>query len=124
MRSKASGRVNGTKAKIIEVSRRLFSEHGLDAVPLRDIATEAGGHGAAINYHFGSKEQLIREIYRQLFEGLNKSRIEALDDYEASLNGKKAAPDQIVRAWVASTVAFSTSEEDGGISWVGLRFPA
>ena len=64
------------------------------------------------------KSSLIREIYRQLFEGLNKSRIKALDDYEASLKGKKAAPEQIVRAWIASTVTFSTSEEGGGIYWV------
>jgi AcrR family transcriptional regulator len=125
MRSKASGRLKvGTKDKIIEVSRRLFSEHGLDAVPLRDIAAEAGVNGAAINYHFGTKEHLIREIYRQLFEGLNKSRIKALDDYEASLKGKKAAPEKIVRAWIASTVKFSTSQERGGIYWVRLLFHA
>ena len=125
MRAKASDRTKGgTKAKIIAVARRLFSEHGLDAVPLRDIATEAKVNGAAINYHFGTKEQLIREIYRQLFEGLNKSRIAALDEYKASLKGKKADPEQIVRAWIASTVAFATSQEFGGIYWVQLLFHA
>src|SRR5690349_10762718 len=101
MRGIAEGEVEGgTRHRILEAAIRLFAEHGFDAVSLRDIATRAEVNGAAINYHFRTKELLIREIYRRLFDDLNKLRIKSLDDYEVSSRGRKADPRRIVRAFV------------------------
>ena len=116
--------VGGTKHRIIEVATRLFAEHGIDAVPLRDIAVEADVNNAAINYHFGSKEQLVREVYRRLFVALNELRLKALDDCEVAAKGRPLKPETIVRALVAPMVGFSTSPEHGGIYLVRLTFHA
>jgi AcrR family transcriptional regulator len=116
--------VGGTKHRILEVATRLFAEHGIDAVPLRDIAVEADVNSAAINYHFGSKEQLIREVYRRLFVVLNALRLKALDDCEVAAKGRPLEPEAIVHALVAPMVSFSTSPEHGGIYLIRLTYHA
>jgi AcrR family transcriptional regulator len=42
----------------------LFAEHGLEGTSVRAIAEKAGANIAAINYHFGSKENLYNEALR------------------------------------------------------------
>jgi AcrR family transcriptional regulator len=57
-----------TKEQIVQAAERLFAEHGVDGVSLRQIGAAAGNaNNSAVQYHFGSKEQLIRAIfeYRQ-----------------------------------------------------------
>jgi AcrR family transcriptional regulator len=52
-----------TVDRLIEVAERLFAEHGLDGVSLRQIAAEAGTlNNSAVRYHFGSKEALVTAI--------------------------------------------------------------
>lgn len=114
----------GTRFRILETAMRLFAEFGLDAVPLRDIAREAVVNGAAINYHFGSKEQLIREVFRRCFDRVNALRVKALDDYEVAAKGRPLKPEQIIRALVEPMVRFSFSKEGGGIYFIPLLFHA
>jgi AcrR family transcriptional regulator len=53
-----------TKEQIVCTAERLFAEHGLDGVSLRQISAEAGsGNNSAVQYHFGSKEQLVEAIF-------------------------------------------------------------
>lgn len=52
----------GTREHIIEAAMRLFAEKGYEATSVRDIATQAQANLALINYHFGSKEGLLKEI--------------------------------------------------------------
>jgi AcrR family transcriptional regulator len=52
-----------TVDRLIEVAERLFAEHGLDGVSLRQIAAEAGTlNNSAVRYHFGSREALVTAI--------------------------------------------------------------
>ena len=51
-----------TRAKIIEASGRLFADRGYDGVTVRDIVKKAKTHPGALNYHFGSKKSLYREV--------------------------------------------------------------
>jgi AcrR family transcriptional regulator len=52
-----------TARQLMLTAERLFAEHGLAGVSLRQIATEAGSaNSSAVHYHFGSKERLVEEI--------------------------------------------------------------
>lgn len=125
MRATSSSEAKGgTKDRILEAATRLFAERGLDAVSLRDIAVDANVNGAAINYHFGSKELLIREVYRRILSGVNKLRIQALDDCEVAARGKKLEPREIVHALVEPMVRFSNGTGGGDVYVVRLIFHA
>ena len=54
-------------------------ESGDEATSMRAITSAAELNLASVNYHFGSKEGLLREVFRRRLAWLNKERIAALD---------------------------------------------
>lgn len=59
------GNVRGqaTRLRILYAAEKLFAEHGLTAVPLRDIGKAAGQRNhAAVQYHFGEREEVVKAI--------------------------------------------------------------
>ncbi len=48
----------------METALRLFSERGTTAVSMRELAEAAGVTVPGLYYHFASKAELIREVYR------------------------------------------------------------
>ena len=51
-----------TQEKILDAAEALFMEHGFEATSLRQITAAAGVNLAAVNYHFGSKEELFQAV--------------------------------------------------------------
>lgn len=52
-----------TRQLILAAAERLFAERGIEAVPLRDVGIAAGQRNhAVVQYHFGDRAELIREI--------------------------------------------------------------
>jgi AcrR family transcriptional regulator len=64
---------------------RLFAQHGVDGVTVREIATAAGqkNHGA-VGYYFGTKEALVREIVADGARIIDERRNALLDELEAA----------------------------------------
>lgn len=63
------------KEQIVLAAERLFAEHGLDGVSLRQISAAAGnGNNTAVQYHFGTKEHLVQEIFEYRLPELNERR--------------------------------------------------
>ncbi len=62
-----------TKARLVEAAGELFAELGFEGATVRSICARAGANQAAINYHFGDKEQLytkaLLEAHRCGLEG-------------------------------------------------------
>ena len=53
-----------TRDRIVEAALRLFAERGTTAVSMRELADAAGVTVPGLYYHFASKSDLIREVYR------------------------------------------------------------
>lgn len=52
------------KDRIKRTAMRLFVEHGVDAVSMRDIAEAAGMKAPSLYAHFRSREELISEMFQ------------------------------------------------------------
>jgi AcrR family transcriptional regulator len=64
-----------TALQLLLAAERLFAEHGLAGVSLRQISLEAGSsNNSAIRYHFGSKEDLLRAIFDYRLGDLTQRR--------------------------------------------------
>ena len=73
-----------TTERLIVVAEQLYADHGLAAVSLRQIAEAAGQKNhAVVQYHFGTKEELLKAIVRYRTEDAQDQRRAALDQLEA-----------------------------------------
>ncbi|MCP3804940.1 TetR family transcriptional regulator [Allokutzneria sp. A3M-2-11 16] len=84
-----------TRSRIIEAATGLFAEHGYSGTGMRALTRAAGVNIAAVNYHFGGKVELLRAVFAQLGEEVNRDRAARL----AALG-----PDASVRELVTALV--------------------
>jgi AcrR family transcriptional regulator len=64
-----------TKEVIVLVAERLFAQHGIHGVSLRQIGTAAGtSNNSAVQYHFGSKDGLIEAIFGYRVPSIHQRR--------------------------------------------------
>ncbi|WP_243048913.1 TetR/AcrR family transcriptional regulator [Dyella sp. RRB7] len=76
----ASQAVLPTKERILGAAEELFARHGFEGASLRQLTAAAGVNLAAVNYHFGSKDRLIEEVFRRRLDQLNGRRMAALQE--------------------------------------------
>ncbi|HYM60289.1 MAG TPA: TetR/AcrR family transcriptional regulator [Thermoanaerobaculia bacterium] len=67
-----------TKEILLQAAEKLFLARGPQETTLRDITHEAGVNLAAVNYHFGSKEELIFEVFKRRLTPLHERRLELI----------------------------------------------
>jgi AcrR family transcriptional regulator len=67
----------GTRAKLLEAAGEEFAAKGYEAASVREICSRINANVAAVNYHFGSKEELyvatVLEAHRCGMEGMPES---------------------------------------------------
>jgi len=73
-----------TRQKLLDAAENLFADNGLEAVSIRDIATEAEVNVAAVNYHFQGKDKLYQEVLRQVMNRKQTRYVEALNQKMAN----------------------------------------
>lgn len=75
---------DATKVRLIVNAEKMLAERGLDAVSLREITIASGERNAsALNYHFGSRQGLIRAISAYRMGAIDARRHELLSAVEA-----------------------------------------
>lgn len=56
----------GTEQRLLEAAGEIFAEFGYRAATVRQICEKAGANVAAVNYHYGDKEQLYQAVLRSV----------------------------------------------------------
>jgi AcrR family transcriptional regulator len=92
-----------TRAAILDAAERLYAERGFGDVTLRDIVAAADVNLAAVNYHFGSKDELIAELFVSRSLATNRERLTQLKMAEEAGDGR-ASIESILRALVGPTL--------------------
>jgi AcrR family transcriptional regulator len=90
--------------QILDVAERLFAEKGVSETSVRAITSEAGVNVAAINYYFGTKDDLFHEAVTRRITPLNEERYLLLDS--CFIEGSTEQPDieRILFALVAPSI--------------------
>ncbi len=100
-----------TKERILDAAELLFAREGYHPTSLRAITKEADVNLAAVNYHFGSKEALIKEVIARRLLPLNALRSKRLQEVKDEAQRKKQKPPikDVLRAFIEPTLKFRES---------------
>jgi AcrR family transcriptional regulator len=112
-----------TKDRIIAAAQELFGEQGYPATSMREITARADVNLAAINYHFGSKENLLHEIVRYCMKPLNEQRMHGLGQLEVAAreSGTPLALRDVVHAFLEPAVRLFSSTNNEALPCMMAR---
>jgi AcrR family transcriptional regulator len=85
---------------MLDAAESLFGEQGVDRVSIRDITEAAKVNVASVNYHFGSKEELIAAVFERRLAPLNAERLRLLDEIESTAGFGGTPVESILNAFV------------------------
>lgn len=77
-----------TRERILEAASEMFAERGVEAVSLRELTLRAGVNLAAVNYHFGSKEGVLAEVFARSSQPIVRWRLDLLEKVERDAAGR------------------------------------
>src|SRR5882672_2480295 len=103
-----------TRSAILAAAERLYADRGFGDVTLRDIVAAANVNLAAVNYHFGSKDELIAELFVTRSLATNRERLNELKAAEEK-GGGRTNIDAILRALVGPTLRGCLGPDRGAL---------
>ncbi len=109
-----------TRERILDAAERLFMAHGYDGTSMRQITGEAAVNLAAVNYHFGSKESLMQEVFRRRLDWLNEERMQVLNRLEQEAGDQPVKPSAIVDAFFGTLLRMADDDKRGGMTFLRL----
>lgn len=109
-----------TKHRILDAAEALFMEHGFEATSLRAITAAAEANLAAVNYHFGTKEELFEAVLTRRLDPMNQRRVALLTELEA-LAGEGVVPcDRVLAAMFLPALELARDPALGGTNFLRL----
>ncbi|MBB3173862.1 AcrR family transcriptional regulator [Endobacter medicaginis] len=119
MAEKRKAPESDTKNRILDAAERLYVEHGVDGVSLRPVTAAARANLAAVNYHFGSRDNLLRAMLERRLDPLNAARDRLLDACEARWGERLACEHMLAALFVP---ALHQAREAGESGYERMRF--
>ena len=100
-----------TKKRILDSAEILFAQRGYQGVSVRDIIAAAKCNVAAVNYHFGGKENLYLEVFRSRWmpraKRVRHAFKQSLKEYKRPLRAG-----DVIRALTTAFLELELSEEE------------
>lgn len=110
-----------TKTRILNAAEQLFAKEGYHYTSMRAITGAAEVNLAAVNYHFGSKEALLKAVIERRLLPLNQIRIERIHAVLTAAAETEQRPEttDLLRAFIEPTLAFR-NEGPGAVEFIAL----
>jgi AcrR family transcriptional regulator len=89
--------VETTATRLLDAAERIFAEQGIEAASVRAITHAAGANIAAVNYHFGSKQDLVQALLERRVTEMHDARRPLLD---RALDATRVSARDIAAVWV------------------------
>ncbi|ART81443.1 TetR family transcriptional regulator [Oceanisphaera profunda] len=99
-----------TKQKILNTAELLFAELGFNDTSLRQITSTAGVNLASVNYHFGSKKDLIKAVMNR-YLALFMPKVDA--ELSQLLSQPTLTLPQVFECFVAPLLSLSSVRRQG-----------
>jgi AcrR family transcriptional regulator len=100
-----------TKERILDAAETLFAQYGFGGTSLRQVTSQADVNIAAVNYHFGSKENLVNEVFRRRMDEMSAQRLQRLQTAVAERPDDLEA---VLAAFVEPALAMAQDRHGGG----------
>ncbi len=100
-----------TKERILDAAETLFAQYGFGGTSLRQVTSQADVNIAAVNYHFGSKENLVNEVFRRRMDEMSAQRLQRL---QATITAHPDDLEAILAAFVEPALAMAQDRHGGG----------
>jgi AcrR family transcriptional regulator len=99
-----------TRERVLRAAAQLFADRGFKKVTVRDICRAARANVAAVNYHFGDKSGLYREVLQRAIDTV-RATSEA-----ARVAGEGKPADERLRRYIHVSLCRVVAE--GATSWI------
>src|SRR5437764_8788872 len=109
-----------TKDRILDAAEALFLDHGFEATSLRAITAAAGVNLAAVNYHFGTKEELFQSALTRRLDPMNQERLALLTRLEKEAAPKALSCEKILTALFIPALTLARDPRRGGKNFLRL----
>ena len=100
-----------TTDRSLGAAEELFALHGFAGTSLRQVTSVADVNIAAVNYHFGSKENLVNEVFRRRMDEMSSARLAQLELATTTAPGDLRA---VLAAFVDPALALAHERNNGG----------
>jgi AcrR family transcriptional regulator len=98
--------------RLLDAAERLFADHGFDATSVRDITKNADCNVAAVNYHFGNKENLYTEVFRRRMTALRDARLAGIQVVMAQTQAQPTL-EELLRTFATAFLEPLIDQTDG-----------
>jgi len=102
-----------TRQALLDHATDVFAESGFDGASVREITRRATINLAAINYHFGGKEALYREVLRLAVDALSDASL--LDEVTIDRVTREEAVRLFIRQQVMAHFRLGDTLADAGL---------
>lgn len=109
-----------TRDRILDAAEALFADRGYYAAPMRDIAAAADVPTSLITHHFGTKEELFREVIERRVPDQIADMQRELADAKAVTNGGPVSIEAFIHAYIGPMLLRSASGDPGWKNYARL----
>ncbi len=102
----------GTRDRLLDAAEHLFAQYGFDGTSVRAIAQLSGDTVGSFHYHFGSKEELIRQVVIRRFDQIVSARRQRFESMKLA-DGQPDFLEKVVEAIILPYVEPAMTSEKG-----------